>query len=98
MGDGLFNKASTCVWVPPTWCAEVWALIWANIIACSWGGYAGVEVPLTALRSPTAWFARTTAAQASLDALKLALSPAPMLRPFNPRHASGVDKWPWRRS
>ena len=45
-------------------------------------GYSEVAAPLTALGSPTARFVWTPAAQASFDALKLALSSAPVLRTF----------------
>ena len=48
-------------------------------------GYAEVAAALTALGSPTAKFAWSPAAQASFDALKLALSTAPVLRTFDPR-------------
>ena len=47
-------------------------------------GYAEVAAPLTALGSPTARFVWTQEAQASFDALKLALSSAPVLRTFDP--------------
>ena len=47
-------------------------------------GYAGFAAPLTALGSPTARFEWTLATQASVDALKLALSAAPVLRTFDP--------------
>ncbi len=47
-------------------------------------GYAELVAPLTALGSPTARFAWSPAAQASFDALKLALSSAPVLRTFDP--------------
>ena len=41
-------------------------------------------MPLTALGNPTARFVWTPAAQASFDALKGALSSAPVLRTFDP--------------
>jgi hypothetical protein len=47
-------------------------------------GYAAIAVPLTALGSPAARFAWTPAAQASFDALKLALLTSPVLRTFDP--------------
>jgi hypothetical protein len=46
--------------------------------------YAELAAPLTALGSLTARFAWSPAAQASFDALKLALSSAPVLRTFDP--------------
>ena len=48
-------------------------------------GYAEVAAPLTALASPTAKFVWSPAAQASFDALKRALSTAPVLRTFDPQ-------------
>ena len=60
-------------------------------------GYAELAAPLTALGSPTARFAWTPEAQASFDALKVALSTSPVLRTFDPHRravlttdASGV--------
>jgi hypothetical protein len=47
-------------------------------------GYAEIAAPLTTLGSPTARFVWTPAAQTSFDALKLALSSAPVLRNFDP--------------
>ena len=47
-------------------------------------GYAEVAAPLTALGSPTARFTWTAETQASFDALKLAVSSAPVLRTFDP--------------
>ena len=47
-------------------------------------GYAEVAAPRTALGSPTARFTWTAETQASFDALKLALSSAPVLRTFDP--------------
>ncbi len=47
-------------------------------------GYAELAAPLTALGSPTARFVWTPATQASFDALKGALSSAPVLRTFDP--------------
>jgi hypothetical protein len=47
-------------------------------------GYSEVAAPLTALGSPTARFVWTPVAQATFDALKLALSSAPVLRTFDP--------------
>ncbi len=46
--------------------------------------YPEPAAPQTALGSATARFARTPAAQASIDALNLALSSAPVLRAFDP--------------
>ena len=47
-------------------------------------GYAEIAAPLTALGSPTARFDWTPEAQASFEALKLALSSTPVLRTFDP--------------
>ena len=47
-------------------------------------GYSELAAPLTALGSPTARFTWTAAAQESFDALKQALSSAPVLRTFDP--------------
>ena len=51
-------------------------------------GYSELAAPLTALGSPTPRFMWTEDAQASFDALKLALSSAPLLRTFDPARRS----------
>ncbi len=56
----------------------------ANYHRRSVEGCAEIAAPLTALGSPTARFEWTPATQASFDALKLALSSAPVLRTFDP--------------
>ena len=72
-------------WATPTSCAEVRRFTGlANYYRRFVEGYAEVAAPLTALGSPTARFAWSPAAQASFDALKLALSSAPVLRTFDP--------------
>jgi hypothetical protein len=60
-------------------------------------GYAEIAAPLTALGSPTARFTWALEAQASFDALMVALSSAPVLCTFDPAcravlptHASNV--------
>ena len=73
-------------WATPTSCTEVRRFTGlANYYRRFVEGYAEVAAPLTALGSPTARFAWSPAAQASFDALKLALSTAPVLRTFDPR-------------
>ena len=47
-------------------------------------GYSELAAPLTILGSPTARLMWTKGAQASFDALKLALSSAPVLHTFDP--------------
>ena len=54
-------------------------------------GYAVVAAPLTALGSPNARFLWTTETQSSFDALKLALSPAPVA-PGSAHHRSGPPR------
>ncbi len=72
-------------WATPTSCCEVLRFTGlANYYRRFVEGYSEVAAPLTALGSPTARFARTPATQASFDALKLALSSAPVLRTFDP--------------
>ena len=72
-------------WATPTSCCEVRRFTGlANYYRRFVEGYAEVAAPLTALGSPTARFAWTPEAQASFDALKLALSSAPVLRTFDP--------------
>ena len=72
-------------WATPTTCAEVRRFTGlANYYRRFVEGYAEVAAPLTALGSPTARFAWTPTTQASFDALKLALSSAPVLRTFDP--------------
>ena len=72
-------------WATPTSCAEVRRFTGlANYYRRFVEGYSEVAAPLTALGSPTARFAWTPEAQASFDALKLALASAPVLRTFDP--------------
>ena len=72
-------------WATPTSCCEVRRFTGlANYYRRFVEGYAEVAAPLTALGSPTARFSWTVEAQASFDALKLALSSAPVLRTFDP--------------
>ena len=72
-------------WATPTSCTEVRRFTGlANYYRRFVQGYSEVAAPLTALGSPTARFAWSPAAQASFDALKLALSSAPVLRTFDP--------------
>ena len=72
-------------WATPTSCTEVRRFTGlANYYRRFVEGYAELAAPLTALGSPTARFAWSPAAQASFDALKLALSSAPVLRTFDP--------------
>ena len=72
-------------WATPTSCAEVRRFVGlANYYRRFVEGYAEVAAPLTALGSPTARFEWTPAAQSSFDALKQALSSAPVLRTFDP--------------
>ena len=72
-------------WATPTSCTEVRRFTGlANYYRRFVEGYAAIAAPLTALGSPTARFAWTPAAQASFDALKLALSTSPVLRTFDP--------------
>ena len=72
-------------WATPTSCTEFRRFTGlADYYRRFVGGYAAIAAPLTALGSPTARFAWTPAAQASFDALKLALSTSPVLRTFDP--------------
>ena len=72
-------------WATPTSCAEVRRFTGlANYYRRFVEGYSEVAAPLTALGSPTARSAWTPEAQASFDALKLALASAPVLRTFDP--------------
>jgi hypothetical protein len=72
-------------WATPTSCSEVRRFTGlANYYRRFVEGYSEVAAPLTALGSPSTRFAWTPAAQASFDALKLALSSAPVLRTFDP--------------
>jgi hypothetical protein len=64
----------------------------ANYYRRSVEGYAELAAPLTALGSPTARFVWTADAQASFDALKLALSSAPVLRAFDPCGGCGPPR------
>ena len=73
-------------WATPTSCTEVRRFTGlANYYRRFVEGYAEVAAPLTALGSPTAKFAWSPAAQASFDAMKRALSTAPVLRTFDPQ-------------
>ena len=72
-------------WATPTSCTEVRRFTGlANYYRRFVEGYAEVAAPLTALGSPTARFRWTREEQASFDALKQALSSAPVLRTFDP--------------
>jgi hypothetical protein len=72
-------------WATPTSCCEVRRFTGlANHYRRFVEGYSEVAAPLTALGSPAARFAWTPAAQASFDALKAALSSAPVLRTIDP--------------
>jgi hypothetical protein len=73
-------------WATPTSCTEVRRFTGlANYYLRFVEGYSEVASPLTALPvgSPTARFEWSPAAQASFDALKLALASAPVLRTFD---------------
>ena len=73
-------------WATPTSCSEVRRFTGlANYYRRFVEGYAEVVAPLTALGSPTTRFVRDPEAQASFEALKQALSSAPVLRTFDPR-------------
>ena len=72
-------------WATPTSCSEVRRFTGlANYYRRFVEGYSELAAPLTALGSPTARFVWTSEAQESFDALKLALSSAPVLRTFDP--------------
>ena len=72
-------------WATPTSCTEVRRFTGlANYYRRFVEGYAELAAPLTALGSPAARFVWSPAAQASFDALKRALSSAPVLRTFDP--------------
>ena len=72
-------------WATPTSCTEVRRFTGlANYYRRFVEGYSEVAAPLTALGSPTARFTWSPAAQTSFDALKQALSSAPVLRTFDP--------------
>jgi len=72
-------------WATPKSCSEVRRFTGlANYYRRFVEGYAELAAPLTALGSPTARFVWTADAQASFDALKRALSSAPVLRTFDP--------------
>ena len=74
-------------WATPTSCCKARRFTGpANYYRHFVEGYAKVAAPLTALGSPTARFRWTaeTQARACFDALKLALSSAPVLRTFDP--------------
>ncbi len=78
-------------WATPTSCCEVRRFTGlANYYRRFVEGYAEVAAPLTALGSPTARFVWTTATQTSFDALKLALSSAPVLRTFDPTRRAAL--------
>jgi len=73
-------------WATPTSCSEVRRFTGlANYYRRFVEGYAEVAAPLTALGSPTARFVWSPEAQESFEALKQALSSAPVLRTFDPR-------------
>ena len=63
----------------------------ANYYRWFFEGYAEVAAPLTALGSPTARFEWTDATQASFEALKQALSKAPVLLTFDPAALGAHD-------
>ena len=72
-------------WATPTSCTEVRRFTGlANYYRRFVEGYAEIAAPLTAMGSPTARFVWSSEAQASFDALKQALSSAPVLRTFDP--------------
>ncbi len=71
-------------WATPTSCSEVRRFTGLANYRRFVEGYSEVAAPLTALGSPTARFAWTPAAQASFDALKLALSSAPVRHTSDP--------------
>jgi hypothetical protein len=72
-------------WATPTSCSEVRRFMGlANYYRRFVEGYAELAAPLGALGSPMARFVWTADAQASFDALKRALSSAPVLRTFDP--------------
>ena len=76
-------------WANLTSCAEVLRFTGlANYYRRLVEGYSEVAAPPTALGSPTARFAWIPEAQASFDALKLALSSAPVLRTFDPTRSA----------
>jgi hypothetical protein len=71
-------------WATPTLCSEALHFTGlANNYQSFVKGYAELAALLTALGSPTAQFAWTPATQTSFDALKLALSSAPVLCTFD---------------
>jgi hypothetical protein len=71
-------------WATPTSCWEVWRFTGlANYYRRFVESYSEVAAPITALGSRDARFAWTPAEQDSFDALKLALSSAPVLRTFD---------------
>ena len=75
---------SVVEWATPTpWCEVRRSTGPANRSRRFVEGYSELAAPLMALGSPAARFARTPEAQASLDALKLALASAPVLRTFD---------------
>jgi len=72
-------------WATPTSCTEVRRFTGlANYYRRFVEGYAELAAALTALGSPTARFLWSPTAQESFDALKVALSSAPVLRTFDP--------------
>ncbi len=83
----LRKVQSIVEWATPTSCCKVRRFTGlANYYPRFVEGYSEVAAQLTALCSPTARFAWTQDAQASFDALKLALSSAPVLHTFDPTH------------
>ncbi len=80
-------------WATPTSCTDVRRFTGlANYYHRFVEGYAELTAPLTALGSPTARFTWSPAAQASFDALKLALSTSPVLRTFDPSRRAVLTK------
>ena len=72
-------------WATPRSCTEVRRFVGlANYYRRFVEGYAELAAPLTALGSPNARFEWTATAQTSFEALKHALSTAPVLRTFDP--------------
>ena len=72
-------------WATPRSCTEVRRFVGlANYYRRFVEGYAELAAPLTALGSPNARFEWTAKAQTSFEALKHALSTAPVLRTFDP--------------